>query len=325
MVTVGYHASHEQFTPGDLLRYAVAAEQAGFTAAMCSDHFAPWSESQGESGFAWSWLGAALQATSLPFGVVNAPGDRYHPAIIAQAAATLASMFPDRFWVALGTGQALNEHITGRPWPPKAERQERLLECAQIMRRLWAGEAVTHHGHVTVHEAQLWTRPERAPMIFGTALTPETAAWVGSWADGLITVNAPPEKLRGIFDAFRAGGGTGKPIALQVHLSWADTDDEARTNAFNNWRFTTASPAVQQELHHPILFEEAAQFVRPDHMDQFVRISSDPARHLQWMREDIELGVEHFYLHNVGLNQPEFIEVFGQHVVPALTRVQPQP
>src|SRR5688572_28458320 len=140
MTTIGYHASHEQFPPSALLRYVREAEQAGFTAAMCTDHFAPWSESQGESGFAWSWLGAAMQATSLPFGTVNAPGERYHPAIIAQAIATLNVMFPERFWVALGSGEAMNEHITGNQWPLKATRNARLKECVDIIRALLGGE-----------------------------------------------------------------------------------------------------------------------------------------------------------------------------------------
>ena len=139
---IGFHASHEQIDPRSLLAAVQAAEAAGFQAAMCSDHFSPWSARQGESGFAWSWLGAALQATSLSFGVVNAPGQRYHPAIIAQAAATLAQMFPDRFWVALGSGEAMNEHITGERWPAKSVRNARLRECVDIMRALFAGETV---------------------------------------------------------------------------------------------------------------------------------------------------------------------------------------
>src|SRR4029453_6371411 len=138
MPAFGFHASHEQVHPRELLAAVQRAEEAGFDAAMCSDHFAPWSERQGHSGFAWSWLGAALQATSLPFGVVNAPGDRYHPAIIAQAAATLAELFPDRFWVALGTVQAMNEHVTANRWPPKPERNARLKECVEVIRALWA-------------------------------------------------------------------------------------------------------------------------------------------------------------------------------------------
>jgi G6PDH family F420-dependent oxidoreductase len=133
-LVIGYHASHEQLPPSELLACVVAAEAAGFQAAMCSDHFAPWSSRQGHSGFAWSWLGAALQATGLGFGVVNAPGQRYHPAIVAQAAATLSEMFPGRFWLALGSGEASNEHITGDRWPTRAERRARLGEAVAVIR-----------------------------------------------------------------------------------------------------------------------------------------------------------------------------------------------
>ncbi|HEY6708269.1 MAG TPA: LLM class flavin-dependent oxidoreductase, partial [Actinomycetota bacterium] len=176
-LVVGYHASHEQLAPSELLGCVVAAEAAGFQAAMCSDHFAPWSPRQGQSGFAWSWLGAALQATGLSLGVVNAPGQRYHPAIVAQAAATLSEMFPGRFWLALGSGEASNEHITGDRWPPKAERRARLGEAVEVIRALLAGETVTHHGLVQVDRARLWTLPERPPMLVGAAISPETAAW----------------------------------------------------------------------------------------------------------------------------------------------------
>ncbi|HEX7148753.1 MAG TPA: TIGR03557 family F420-dependent LLM class oxidoreductase, partial [Actinomycetota bacterium] len=218
---IGYHASHEQLAPSALLRCVVAAEAAGFQAAMCSDHFAPWSSRQGHSGFAWSWLGAALQATSLGFGVVNAPGQRYHPAIVAQAAATLSELFPERFWLALGSGEASNEHITGDRWPPKQERRARLGEAVAVIRALLAGETVSHDGLVTVDRARLWTLPERPPALIGAAISADTAAWVGGWADGLVTLNQPHDQLRKLIDAFRAGGGDGKPLYLQAHLSWA--------------------------------------------------------------------------------------------------------
>src|SRR3990170_3002084 len=149
MAAVGFHASHEQISPRRLLEAVAHAEAAGFSRAMCSDHFTPWSKRQGESGFAWSWLGAALQATSLPFGVVTAPGQRYHPTVMAQAVATLAEMYPGRFWAALGSGEAMNEHVTGDRWPDKATRDARLLEGVSVMRALLAGEEVTHHGLVT--------------------------------------------------------------------------------------------------------------------------------------------------------------------------------
>src|SRR3954470_19760126 len=164
MARIGFHASHEQFPPSELLRLVQAAEAAGFDAAMSSDHFRPWGPAQGHSGFAWSWLGAALQATALPIGVISAPGYRYHPAIIAQGAATLAEMFPGRTWLALGSGQRLNEDITGLRWPEKPERNARLQECAAIIAALLCGETVTHHGLVTVVDARLYSLPQRLPL-----------------------------------------------------------------------------------------------------------------------------------------------------------------
>src|SRR3954468_18270768 len=203
MTVIGFHCSHEQISPAQLLKDGQQAEQAGFTAGMSSDHFSPWSERQGESGFAWSWLGAALQATSLPFGVVNAPGQRYHPAVIAQAAATLYELFPGRFWLALGTGEFSNEHITGEPWPDKRTRKARLAECVAVMRALLAGEVVDHEGLVRVDRARLWTLPPEPPPLIGAAVSAETAAWVGTWADGLITIQQPRDQLERVLTAFR--------------------------------------------------------------------------------------------------------------------------
>ncbi|HLL50530.1 MAG TPA: TIGR03885 family FMN-dependent LLM class oxidoreductase [Thermomicrobiales bacterium] len=318
MATIGYHASHEQFPPSELLACVRAAEQAGFAAAMCSDHFAPWSERQGHSGFAWSWLGAALQATSLPFGVVNAPGNRYHPAIVAQAAATLEEMFPGRFWVALGTGQAINEHITGARWPPKEERNARLRECVDVIRALWAGETVTHDSRIQVEEARLWTLPMQPPMIVGPALSEETSEFAGSWADAFITINAPRDRLMKLVEAFRRGGGEGKPLYLQCHLSYAGSEDEALANAYDQWRTPIFPGFVNEDLRTPLQLEAAARFVRPEDVAEHVRISDEAERHLEWLRGDLELGFEHVYLHNVGRNQKEFIEVFGEQVLPAL-------
>ena len=315
---IGFHASHEQFGPDRLLRLVQAAEQAGFDAAMCSDHWAPWSERQGQSGFAWSWLGAALQATNLPFGVVNAPGQRYHPAIVAQAAATLEVMFPDRFWIAIGSGQLLNEHITGERWPPKPERNERLREAADVMRRLWAGETVSHTGHVTVSEARLWTRPETPPMLVGAAVTAPTAGWVGEWADALITVVQPPDQLRAVVDAFRSNGGAAKPMFLQVHLAYAPTDDEARAAADDQWRQNTLPNSVMTELAHPDLIAGAASHVTPADLDAAVRISADPAQHVAWLHGDLELGFDGLFLHEVGPDQERFVEAFGREVLPAV-------
>lgn len=318
MVEIGYHCSHEQFAPSELLRYVQAAERAGFTAAMSSDHFYPWSERQGQSGFAWSWLGAALQATSFGFGVVNAPGQRYHPAIIAQAAATLAEMFPGRFWLALGTGQYANEHITGEPWPPKHERNARLQEAVEIMRALWAGEEVTHRGYFTLTEAKLYTQPAEPPLVVGAAVTAKTAAWVATWADAAITVYKPAEEQKKWIDAFRRGGGAGKPIFLQAQTSYAPTDQAARQGAWEQWRTNVFPSQVLTDLPHPRQFDMLAKFVRPADLDNHIRISSSVQQHVDWLGQDIELGFERIYLHNTNREQAPFIETFGAEVIPQL-------
>jgi probable non-F420 flavinoid oxidoreductase len=316
---IGYHASHEENGPTDLLRYVQHAEQAGFSAAMCSDHFHPWGEQQGHSAFAWSWLGAAMQATSLSFGTVNAPGQRYHPAVIAQAAATLAYMFPGRFWVAVGSGEALNESITGAAWPLKSQRNTRLLECVRVMRALWAGETVTHHGLVTVEEAKLYTRPERPPMIVGAAITPATAGWMGDWADALITVAGSRKEMQQVIDAFRSGGGADKPIFLQVHLASAPDEREAQQQAMARWRFSALDTTVLAELRRPAQFDAASSHVRIEDLSGSVRMSPDPERHLEWLQEDLAMGYERIYLHEVGPDQERFIDLFGERVLPELS------
>jgi probable non-F420 flavinoid oxidoreductase len=320
-LVVGYHASHEQLAPSELLGCVVAAEAAGFEAAMCSDHFAPWSPRQGQSGFAWSWLGAALQATGLSLGVVNAPGQRYHPAIVAQAAATLSEMFPGRFWLALGSGEASNEHITGDRWPPKAERRARLGEAVEVIRALLAGETVTHHGLVQVDRARLWTLPERPPMLVGAAISPETAAWAGGWADGLVTLNQPQERLRAVVDAFREGGGDGKPLFLQVHLSWAPDEQAALAVAHDQWASNVFDPVLAMELALPEQFEAAARHVTPEDVRSAVLVSADLGRHTAWLAAYAELGFDRIYLHEVGQgeHQRPFIDAFGSKVIPALT------
>ncbi len=318
MTIFGFHASHEQLAPSALLQAVRDAETAGFEAAMCSDHFAPWSARQGHSGFAWAWLGAALQATSLRCGVFNAPGQRYHPAIIAQAAATLGEMFPGRLWLALGSGEALNEHITGDPWPTKPTRTQRLRECVDIMRRLFAGETVSHDGLVRVDRARLYDRPTEPPPLLAGAVSVETAGWAGGWADGLITINQPLDTLKALIAAFREGGGEGKRLCLQVHLSYAHDEATALALAHDQWRSNVFGAALAWELALPEQFDEAARFVRPADVASQVLVSADPQRHIAWLQEYAALGFDEIYLHHVGPTQREFIETFGQRVLPAL-------
>jgi len=313
---LGYQASHEQFTPSELLRYVAMAEKAGFKAINSSDHFHPWSKQQGQSGYAFSWLGAAMQATSLPYGSVCAPGQRYHPAIVAQAIATLAEMFPDRFWIALASGEALNERITGEKWPIKSERNERLLECAQIIRRLLKGEKVTHHGRVTVEEAKLYTLPSVVPPLFGAAVTKETAGWLGTWADGMITVHKPYEEMKAVVEAFRNNGGAGKPIYLKVQLSYAATMEEALMGAHDQWRSNIFNSTVLGDMWQVEQFDAMGEFVQPEELFEMVRISNDIQQHIEWLRQDQTLGYERIILHNVNREQEQFIKDFGEKVLP---------
>jgi coenzyme F420-dependent glucose-6-phosphate dehydrogenase len=315
---VGFHASHELYPPSVLLKLARSAEQAGFHHAMCSDHFHPWTESQGQSGFTWSWLGAAMQATALPFGMVNAPGQRYHPAVVAQAAATLGEMFPGRLWMAVGTGQALNEHVTGDPWPPKPQRRARLREAVDVMRALWAGETVTHDGLVRVREAKLYTRPPTPPVLFGAAITPESARWVGGWADGLITVAKPPDDLRQTLAAFREGGGGDKPVFVQAAVSYAPTEAEAVGAARQNWPICGCEIGDLEDLPTPQAFSAKCGDVGEREVREKLRVSADLGRHLDWIRQDLDLGVARVYLHHVGTDMDRFVAAFGERVLPAV-------
>jgi probable non-F420 flavinoid oxidoreductase len=259
-----------------------------------------------------------MQATALPFGVVTAPGQRYHPAVIAQAMATLAELFPGRFWIALGSGEFSNEHITGDPWPDKEQRNARLGECVAVIRALLAGEVVDHDGLVRVDRARLWTRPDSPPPVMGAAVTPETAGWVGSWADGLISIAQPHDVLRKVLSAFREGGGDHKPAALQVHLSWAPSEDEALRIAYDQWRTNVFGPPLCWDLATVDEFEEAARHVRPEDMRDAVLVSADTARHAEWLHGLAQLGFDQIYLHHVGREQRSFIETFGTQVLPQL-------
>ncbi|MBG0567986.1 TIGR03885 family FMN-dependent LLM class oxidoreductase [Actinoplanes aureus] len=317
MTEYGIHASHEQIPPGALLEAVIAAERAGFDAAMCSDHFSPWSNRQGQSGFAWSWLGAALQATNLSFGVVNAPGQRYHPAIIAQAIGTLGAMYPGRFWTALGTGEFSNEHITGGKWPRKEVRNARLRECVDVIRDLLAGEEVSRDGLITVDRARLWTRPEVTPPLIGAAVSTKTARWCAEWADGLVTVNAPEEHLREMISAYRDAGGRG-PICLQVHLSWAPTQAEAEEIALHQWRSNIFKPPVCWDLATAEEFDVVSENVTVALVAESVNVSADLERHIAWLRGYAALGFDRIYLHHVGQNLGPFVETFGAKVLPAL-------
>jgi probable non-F420 flavinoid oxidoreductase len=325
MALIGYHASHEQHRPRDLVRHARAAEDAGFLAASSSDHFTPWSRAQGESGAAWSWLGAAMQTTSVPFGVVCAPGQRYHPAIVAQAIATLLDLFPGRLWVAMGSGEASNEHITGDRWPPKPTRNERLLACVEVIRALLRGEEVSVDGHVRVDRAQLWTLPPAPPELYGAALSEETARWCGRWADGLLTVHYEPARLRRLVDAFRDGGGDGKPVVVQAKVAYGQSDEEALAGAYEQWRTNVFEPPLMADLETVDEFEAAAEHVPPAAVAEVVMCSADLGVHLEFLHGLLECGVDDLYIHHVPRPQAAFVDAYGSKVLPELTGASGRP
>jgi G6PDH family F420-dependent oxidoreductase len=227
-------------------------------------------------------------------------------------------MYPGRLWVALGTGEASNEHITGDRWPSKTERNARLRECVDVIRALFAGEVVNHQGHVVVDRARLWTRPPEPPALIGPAVSVETAAWVGEWADGLVTVNQPPDKLRRMIAAFRENGGAGKRLAVQVHLAWAPDEDSALEIAHDQWRTNVFAPPLCWDLATVEQFDIAAQHVSPEALRETVLVSADPARHVEVLNELAQLGFDEIYLHHVGREQERFIDAFGEHVLPSL-------
>lgn len=327
-----YQISQEQFRPSELLRLAKRAERAGFDELATSDHLFPWSDTQGQSGFTWSWLGAALEATSIPIGVVNCPYERYHPVVIAQACATLWEMYPGRFWPTFGSGEFLNEHITGNHWPEKAARNRKLAEAIDVMRRLWDGEAFTHRGEfITAEAVQLFTLPDPAdiPPLVGCALTASTAADISSWAHGLYTVHKPHVTLDDTVDSFLRGeehhdvdderehaNHDDRPLMVKVDMACAKTDEEALELAYPQWRTNIGAGAVHGELRTPAQFDAAAEFIKPQDVKEALRITQDPEEHAALIRKDLEMGFDKIVFHNVGLNQEYFIDWFGREVLP---------
>ncbi|GAB3126955.1 TIGR03557 family F420-dependent LLM class oxidoreductase [Glaciibacter psychrotolerans] len=328
---IGYAAMLEQFAPADAVAHAAYAEQHGFSGVMASDHFQPWMPAQGQSSFVWSVLGALAERTTGDFGPgVTAPTFRYHPAMVAQASATLASMYPGRHWLGLGAGEALNEHISGAYWPEPHERINRMFEAIDIISKLFtasiAGRDVKHSGqYFTLESTRLWTMPPVAPEIYVATAGPVTAKRAGRVADGLITVGAPLEKIPLLLSKFEAGAReVGKdpavmPRVVQLHLSWAETDEIAMANALREWP-NGAMRFPKGDIRSPFEFEQIAKLVRPEDFDGRMVISADPDVHRAQIQRYVDLGFDRIYLHNVGRNQREWIDVFGRDVLPKLVR-----
>ena len=325
MGIVGYAASFEQFHPTDLLTWCQRAEAAGFGSVMASDHFHPWVPSQGQSAFVWSWMGALGATTNLRFGTgVTPPGFRYHPAVLAQAAATLEAMFPGRFYLGLGAGEALNEHIVGGYWPEAPVRLERLMESIEIIEKLFTGKKTKYRGdHFNVESARLYTLPPSPPPIYVATSGPVMAGRTGRFTDGIIMVGASDEKIRMLMDKFEQGArDVGKdpatmPKMLQVKISFADTLEAATEAAIKEWP-NGGMAFPKADIREPEDFEAMAKLVRAEHYKNRVLLTPDLDEHVAYLQHFIDLGFSEIYIHNVNRTQEAFIDAYGKQVIPAL-------
>ena len=325
---IGFAAMLEQFGPREVVDQTIAAEAAGFSGVMAADHFQPWVPQQGQAAFVWNVMTAVAERTKGDVGPgVTCPSFRFHPAIVAQASATLAAMYPGRHWLGLGSGEALNEHIVGGYWPETPERINRMFEAIEIIKKLFASrdKDVKHDGrYFKLESTRLWTLPEQTPPIYVATAGPVTAKKTGQYADGLITVGAPEGKLEMIRAKCEEGcREAGKDpnefrYILQLHLSWAPTDEEALRNAMVEWP-NGGMKFPKQDIRSPLDFEQMAKLVRPEDFEGRMLISSDPEKHREQIQKFLDLGFDQIYLHNVGRNQAEWIEVFGREVLPKLT------
>ncbi|WP_426595183.1 TIGR03557 family F420-dependent LLM class oxidoreductase [Cellulomonas sp. McL0617] len=330
-LTVGYAAMLEQFHPTEAVALSVHAEAHGFSGVMAADHYQPWVPAQGQASFVWNVLTALGERTTGDIGPgVTAPTFRWHPAMVAQASATLAAMYPGRHWLGLGSGEALNEHVVAGYWPEAPERINRMFEAIEIIKKLFsasiAGKDVKHAGpFYKLESTRLWTMPEVAPEILVATAGPVTAKRAGRLADGLITVGAPLEKISGLFGKFDEGAReAGKdpatlPKVLQLHLSWAETDELALAHAMHEWP-NGGMKFPKADIRSPFDFEQMAKLVRPEDFEGRMVISADPDVHRAEIQKYVDLGFDRIYLHNVGRNQREWIETFGADVLPKLVR-----
>jgi coenzyme F420-dependent glucose-6-phosphate dehydrogenase len=322
MVRIGYKLSSEEHGPNDLVRYAAMAESNGFEFALISDHYHPWIDKQGQSPFVWSVIGGVAHATErLRLGTgVTCPTTRIHPAIIAQAAATSAAMMPGRFFLGVGSGENLNEHVLGEGWPETEVRQERLEEAVAVMRLLWQGGYQSHHGrHYTVENARLYTLPDQLPPIMVAVGGPKSAELAARIGDGLVGTEADGKTIK----QFDAAGGKGKPRYGELTVCWAKDERTARRIAHEQWPTAATPSGLAWELPLPRHFESVAELVTEDAVAESITCGPDPARHVEAIEEYAKAGYDHVCVHQVGPDQAGFFRFYEREVLPRLTSLQP--
>jgi len=313
-IALGYALSSEEHRPSDLLRHARRAEETGFGFALISDHFHPWTDRQGNSPFVWGVLGALAEATErITFGTgVTCPTIRTHPAVIAQAAATAASLLDGRFFLGVGTGENLNEHIVGQRWPEWEVRAEMLEEAVAVIRALWSGEITSHHGrYYTVENARLYTLPERPPAIHVGASGARMAELAGRIGDGMIGTS--PEQP--VLDAYRQAGGDG-PRSGQLTVCWAASEAEARRTALEWWPNAAIRGNASQELPNPADFMALAKMVKEEDIAEAIPCGPDARPILDQIEQYAQAGYDHVYIHQVGPDQEGFLDFAARSLVP---------
>ncbi len=317
MVRIGYTLSSEEHGPGDLLLYGRIAEESGFDFLTISDHYHPWTSRQGQSPFVWSVLGGlAVKTEEIPVMTgVTCPTMRIHPAIVAQAAATTASLLPDRFTLGLGTGENLNEHVTGTAWPESGERLDMLEEAIELIRRLWTGDLVTERTpHYTVDRARLYTIPETSPPIAVAASSPAAARLAGRAGDALVSTAPEGE----IVEAFRGAGGEGRPVYGQLTLCYGPDEAKAKDEALEWWPNTSVPGEVGLELAEPQHFEEVAELITTGQVAEKVVCGPDPDAIVEKIGMFTDAGFDHVFLHQVGPRQEEFLAFAKDELLPAI-------
>jgi G6PDH family F420-dependent oxidoreductase len=315
VIEIGYSLSSEELGPEQLVANAARAERAGFGYGMISDHFHPWLDEQGESPFVWATIGAISQATStFELGTgVTCPLIRVHPAIVAQASATCAALMPNRFFLGLGTGENLNEHVLGDRWPSHDERLEMLEEALHVIRKLWSGSLVTHRGrHYTVDRARLYSLPDSAPTVAIAAAGPNAAALAGRLGDALVATAPDPDLVA----AFNDAGGEGKPCYGQLTVCHAPTREEGVTTAFEHWRNGGLGGDMAQELGLPRFFRQATELLTPEDVAKRIVCGCDPDEHRAALEEYAEAGFDRVYVHQVGPHQKRFFEFYEREILP---------
>ena len=313
---IGYKLSSEEHGPRDLVRYARAAEEAGFTFGLISDHFHPWTDEQGESPFVWSVIGAIAEATErLELGTgVTCPTIRIHPAIIAQAAATSAALMPGRFFLGVGSGEHLNEHVLGDRWPEAPVRIEMMAEAIEVIRLLWEGGLQSHHGkHYTVENARIYSLPDELPPIVVAAGGEKAAEVAGKFGDGVMSTSPDDEVLQ----AFEKAGGSG-PRYAEVLVCWDESEEAAFRTVKKIWPNGAMGGQLGQELALPSLYEAVAEVISDEKLKGSASLGPDPEVHIEGIKKFADAGYDHLCIHQIGPKQEGFIEFYRDQVLPKL-------